>query len=82
MKAARTKQQAPVHIEDMGVTDGLVDAITKIGQERAAVLVAMKEALLRGDDDEALEQARELTGLPSKRPTRRASASKTGAPDS
>ena len=47
----------------------LLDALLEIGQERAKILVAMKEALLRGDDDEALERARELAGLPTKRPT-------------
>lgn len=68
MRAAGTKQHGRlVPIEEMPVTDGLVDAVVKIGQERAAILVAMKKALLRGDDDEALERARELTGLPSKR---------------
>jgi hypothetical protein len=46
---------------------GLLDALMEIGQERQKILVAMKEALLRGDDDEALERARELTGLPTKR---------------
>jgi hypothetical protein len=48
---------------------GLVDVIMEIGQERAKILAAMKAALVRGDD-EALERARELTGLPVKtRPT-------------
>jgi hypothetical protein len=49
---------------------GLVDVIMEIGQERANILAAMKAALVRGDDEEALERARELTGLPVKtRPT-------------
>jgi hypothetical protein len=43
---------------------GLVDAILEIGRERQRIMEAMKAALLRGDDDAALEHARELTGLP------------------
>jgi hypothetical protein len=45
---------------------GVVDVLIEIGQERARILAAMKEALVRGDDAEALEHARELTGLPRK----------------
>jgi hypothetical protein len=74
MKATRTKQQALVPLKDFLDQEAarldpaaLLDAVVEIGQERAAVLVAMKQALLRGDDEEALERARELTGLPSKR---------------
>jgi hypothetical protein len=48
---------------------GVLDAVIEIGQQRARIVEAMKEALLRGDDAEALERARELTGLPSKRST-------------
>jgi hypothetical protein len=48
------------------VSAGLVDALIEIGTERQRVLGAMKEALIRGDDGEALERARELTGLPPK----------------
>jgi hypothetical protein len=36
---------------------GLVDVIMEIGQERAKILAAMKAALVRGDDEEALERA-------------------------
>jgi hypothetical protein len=43
---------------------GLVDALLEIGRERQRIMEAMKAALLRGDDDTALEHARELTGLP------------------
>lgn len=56
-------------ISHMSVNDGVVDAVIKIGHQRAEILKAMKEALVRGDEDEALERARELTGLPSKRLT-------------
>jgi len=45
---------------------GLVDVILEIGRERQRIMEAMKVALLRGDDPEALECARELTGLPRK----------------
>jgi hypothetical protein len=46
---------------------GVLDAVMEIGKERQRILVSMKEALERGDDAEALELARELTGLPTKR---------------
>jgi hypothetical protein len=46
---------------------GVVDVLIEIGQQRARILEATKEALMRGDDAEALEYARELTGLPTKR---------------
>jgi hypothetical protein len=45
---------------------GVVDVLIEIGQERARILEAMKEALVRGDDSEALELARDLTDLPRK----------------
>jgi hypothetical protein len=44
------------------------ESLHQIGQERAKILEAMKQALLCGDEEEALERARELTGLPKKRP--------------
>ena len=47
-------------------SSGLIDVLLEIGRERQRVMQAMKEALLRGDDGEALECARELTGLPKK----------------
>ena len=47
---------------------GLVDVLIEIGQKRARILEAMKEALVRGDNAEALEYARELAGLPKKNP--------------
>ncbi len=46
---------------------GVVDVLIEIGQQRARILEATKEALMRGDDAAALEYARELTGLPTKR---------------
>jgi hypothetical protein len=49
-----------------GSVDGVIDAVAEIARERTKILESMKEALLRGDDDEALERARELTGLPRK----------------
>ena len=52
-----------------GHSDGIVDVLIEIGQERAKILQAMKAALLRGDDAEALERARELTGLPTRTQT-------------
>jgi hypothetical protein len=53
----------------LSVDGGVLDALIEIGHQREKILVAMREALVRGDDDEALERARELTGLPSKRRT-------------
>ena len=43
---------------------GLIDVLIEISQKRARILEAMRDALLRDDDAEALERARELTGLP------------------
>ena len=42
----------------------LVNALMKIGQQRAKTLRAMKAALVCDDEKEALERARELTGPP------------------
>ena len=44
---------------------GLVDALIAIEHERQRIMEAMRAILLRGDDDAALEHARELTGLPT-----------------
>jgi hypothetical protein len=78
MKAARTKQKGLVPVKDFLDEEAarldpsaLLDAVVEIGQARAKILVAMKAALVRGDNDEAVERARELTGLPSKRPPNR-----------
>jgi len=48
-------------------TAGLVDAIIAIGRERQRLMESLRDALLNGDDAEALERAREPTGLPTKR---------------
>ena len=69
MTATQTKRQELVPIEGMRVTEGLLDTLIEISRERAEIVEAMKEALVRGDEDEALERARELMGLPRKRPT-------------
>jgi hypothetical protein len=73
-KGAQQKKRQPVPGEVEPEVDfreasypGLVDAIISIGKERQKILSAMKQALLRGDDEEALERAREMTGLPTKR---------------
>jgi len=52
--------------ERQGNADAVIDAISEIARERTKILEAMRAALLRGDDEEALERARELTGLPPK----------------
>jgi hypothetical protein len=64
-----SKKSSPLTLREPD--QGLVDALMEIGQERQKILVAMKAALLRGDDDEALERARQLTGIPTKRPNSR-----------
>jgi hypothetical protein len=48
---------------------GVVDVLVELGQQRARIMEAMRAALLRGDDAEALERARELTGLPTRTQT-------------
>jgi hypothetical protein len=65
----RTGKSAVSKSREVSVAGGLVDTIIEMGQQRARILEAMKAALLRGVDAEALERARELTGLPSKRST-------------
>jgi hypothetical protein len=48
-------------------SSGLVDVLLKIGRERQHLMESLREAPLRDDDAEALERARELTGLSTKR---------------
>jgi hypothetical protein len=71
MTVTQTKRLELIPVEQMhlSIDGGVLDAVIEIGQQREKILVAMREALVRGDDDEALERARELTGLPSKRPS-------------
>ena len=47
--------------------EGALDAVIEIGEKRQQILLAMKDALVRGDEQEALELARDLTDLPRKR---------------
>lgn len=49
-----------------GQSNGLVDVLMQIGRERQQRMESLRDGLLRGDDTEALEHARELTGLPSR----------------
>jgi hypothetical protein len=51
--------------KEASASSGLVEVLLTIGLERQRIMEAMKAALLSGDDDAALEHARELTGLPS-----------------
>lgn len=44
-------------------TLGIVDAILEVGRERKAVLEMLRAALESGDNDRALELARQLCGL-------------------
>ena len=55
------------HAERSRHSDAVIDTITEIARERTKILESMRAALLRGDDEEALDRARELTGLPPKR---------------
>jgi len=70
-KAEATAVQADPTIspveKDASAFSGVVEVILEIGRERQRILESLREALLRGDDAEALERARELTGLPTKR---------------
>ena len=65
----KTGKGAVVKPEQANVEGGLVDTVIELGQQRARIMEAMRAALLRGDDAEALERARELTGVPSKQST-------------
>jgi hypothetical protein len=51
----------------VSVAGGLIDTVIEISQERARIMEATRAALLRGDGAEALERARELTGVPLKK---------------
>jgi hypothetical protein len=42
---------------------GIVDAAVEISERRRETLATMKEALERGDSEEALEYARQLCGI-------------------
>jgi hypothetical protein len=68
MTATHKKRHGLVPVEDFqpNVSGGFLDSVIEIGRERAKILAAMKEALLRGNENAALDRARELTGLPSK----------------
>jgi hypothetical protein len=47
-------------------SSGLLDVILDIGRERQQIMEEMKAALLRGDDEGALDRAREFTGDPQR----------------
>lgn len=53
--------------KEASTSSGLVDVLLTIGRERQRFMESLRDALLSGDDAEALERARELTGLPTKR---------------
>ena len=55
--------------KDASASGGLVDVIIQIGRERQRIVESLRDALLRGDDADALEYAGELTGLPTRRST-------------
>jgi len=65
----KTGKSAVSKSGEVSVAGGLVDTIIELGQQRARIMEAMRAALLRGDDAEALERARELTGVASKQST-------------
>jgi hypothetical protein len=66
-KAKSTPNPNPEPKRESWVSPGLVDAVIEISKQRAQTLGEMKSALEAGDDETALEKARELTGLPSKK---------------
>jgi hypothetical protein len=71
MKAKLTVGRGQDPNSQSSAGDGLLtDEMMEILEERKKIITAMNAALLRGDNDEALELARELTGLPTKRPTK------------
>jgi hypothetical protein len=69
-KAEPTAVQADPTInpaDEEASASGLVDLIVQIGRERQRIVESLRDSLLNGDDAEALERARELTGLPTNR---------------
>jgi hypothetical protein len=44
--------------KEASASNGLVDVLLKIGRERQGLMESLREAVLRGDDAEALERAR------------------------
>jgi hypothetical protein len=69
MKTRQTDEFLNTTGQRVNNLSGLIDVVRDISRERTEILAFMKAALQRGDDDEALERARELTGLPTKRET-------------
>lgn len=45
---------------------GILDAVMDVSRKQAQIISEMRTALENGNDDRALEKARELVGLPSK----------------
>jgi hypothetical protein len=45
---------------------GILDAVIEVSKRQAKLIEEMRDALERGDDVEALEKARELTGVRTK----------------
>jgi hypothetical protein len=70
MKAKLTVGRAQDPTSFMAAAGLLTDEMMEILEERKKIVTAMNAALLRGDNDEALELAPELTGIPTKRPTK------------
>jgi hypothetical protein len=67
---ANSYEKSNPHVFDVaegGASRGIVNVILEIGRERHRIMETLKAALVRGDDTEALEHARELTGLPSQK---------------
>jgi len=53
--------------KEANASGGLVDALIEIGRERQRIVGSLRDTLPNGDDAKALERARELTRLPTKR---------------
>jgi hypothetical protein len=46
---------------------GVLDAAVDVSRRQAKIIEEMRDALERGDEEEALKKAHELTGVPTNR---------------
>ncbi len=57
-------------VDDGLSLSGIVQAIVYVGQQRSSILSFLREALKAGDNDKALDLARQLCGLTNAKSTR------------
>jgi len=55
-------------MNDVTVTDGLLDAALEIAERRANTLRYVKELILLGDDESALQLVKEFLGIEKTKP--------------